>query len=113
MGDQVIVGFGYKNAWLALREVDPDVVVAALGLRDLGTVDWRGAVDLAYLTDDRLWSVAEQGAGSGEVVEPVRGRTSGDARPLRGVAAVPVADGFVRWLGQWTAPTQKTVVNCS
>jgi hypothetical protein len=49
-----MVGFGYKQAWLAIREGRPDAVVAALGLRDLGTVPWRNGIDLAYLTDDRL-----------------------------------------------------------
>lgn len=49
-----MVGFGYKNAWLAVRGTDPAVVVEAIGMRDLGPVDWQGAVDLAYLTDDRL-----------------------------------------------------------
>src|SRR6266508_3273666 len=49
-----MVGFGYKQAWLAIRDGDPDAVRAALGLRDLGPVPWRAGVDLAYLTDDRL-----------------------------------------------------------
>jgi len=38
-------------AWLAVRDRDP---AAALGLTDLGEVDWRSGVDLAYFTDDRL-----------------------------------------------------------
>jgi hypothetical protein len=49
-----MVGFGAKQAWLAVRDGDADAVIAALGLRDLGTVDWRDGIDLAYLTDDRL-----------------------------------------------------------
>ena len=63
-----MVGFGPKQAWLALAEDDRadvgpgmsdaaapgDGVAAALGLRDLGSVGWRSGVDLAYLTDDRL-----------------------------------------------------------
>jgi hypothetical protein len=49
-----MVGFGYKQAWLAVREGDGDRLLAALGLRDLGTVSWRAGIDLAYLTDDRL-----------------------------------------------------------
>jgi len=38
-------------AWLAVRERDP---AAALGLTELGEVDWRSGVDLAYFTDDRV-----------------------------------------------------------
>lgn len=53
-----MVGFGGKQAWLAVRadgsDVDPERVIAALGLRDLGTVPWRDGIDLAHLTDDRL-----------------------------------------------------------
>lgn len=49
-----MVGFGRKQAWLAVRGRDPGVVVDALGLRDLGPVPWREGVDLAHLTDNRL-----------------------------------------------------------
>lgn len=49
-----MVGFGHKQAWLAVRDGDAGPVMAALGLRDLGTVGWRQGIDLAYLTDDRL-----------------------------------------------------------
>ena len=49
-----MVGFGGKQAWLAVRDGDPAKVLAALGLRDLGEVPWRDGVDLAYLTDDRV-----------------------------------------------------------
>jgi hypothetical protein len=49
-----MVGFGYKQAWLAIREGEPTGVLTALGLRDLGPASWRDGVDLAYLTDDRL-----------------------------------------------------------
>jgi len=49
-----MLGFGHKQAWLAVRDGDPDAVAAALGLRDLGPVSWRDGIDLAYLTDDRL-----------------------------------------------------------
>jgi hypothetical protein len=50
-----MVGFGPKQAWLAIREGDVTKVLDALGLRDLGPVSWRDAVDVAYLTDDRLF----------------------------------------------------------
>jgi hypothetical protein len=59
MGEDVMVGFGGKQAWLAVR-VEPDRadagagVLAALGLRDLGPVPWRDGIDLAHLTDDRV-----------------------------------------------------------
>jgi hypothetical protein len=54
MDNDTMVGFGYKQAWLAIRDGDPARVLATLGLRDLGTVAWRTGIDLAYLTDDRL-----------------------------------------------------------
>src|SRR5215475_12279904 len=49
-----MVGFGFKQAWLAVAGTDAGTVMATLGVRDLGTVDWRAGIDLAYLTDDRL-----------------------------------------------------------
>jgi hypothetical protein len=52
-----MVGFGYKQAWLAVREVDTRTAAAAadmLGLRDLGPVRWQEGIDLTYLTDDRV-----------------------------------------------------------
>jgi hypothetical protein len=49
-----MVGFGSKQAWLAVRDIDPPRLIATLGLGDLGEVSWRDGVDLAYLTDDRL-----------------------------------------------------------
>ncbi|BCJ55822.1 hypothetical protein Asp14428_72970 [Actinoplanes sp. NBRC 14428] len=50
----IMVGFGGKQAWLAVRDGDPAGVLAALGLRDLGEVRWRDGIDLAHLTDDRV-----------------------------------------------------------
>ncbi len=49
-----MVGFGGKQAWLAVRDGDPEQVLAALGLRDLGEVSWRAGIDLAHLSDDRV-----------------------------------------------------------
>ena len=51
-----MVGFGFKQAWLALREPvgDAGEICAALGANDLGTVDWQHGIDLAYLTDNRI-----------------------------------------------------------
>ena len=49
-----MVGFGGKQAWLAVRDGEPAAVLAALGLRDLGEVPWRDGIDLAYLSDDRV-----------------------------------------------------------
>jgi hypothetical protein len=54
MAIEQMVGFGGKQAWLAVRGADPAGVIAALGLRDLGTVPWRDGIDLAHLTDDRV-----------------------------------------------------------
>ncbi len=49
-----MVGFGGKQAWLAVRDGDQATVLGALGLRDLGEVPWRDGIDLAHLTDDRV-----------------------------------------------------------
>ena len=49
-----MVGFGGKQAWLAVAGEDPAAVLEALGLRDLGPVPWREGIDLAHLTDDRV-----------------------------------------------------------
>ena len=54
MSTETMVGFGSKQAWLAVRNGDPAAVRAALRLRDLGPVSWRAGIDLAYLTDDRV-----------------------------------------------------------
>jgi hypothetical protein len=54
MSDDVMVGFGSKQAWLAIAGDDADGVLKALGLNDLGPVPWRAGIDLAYLTDDRV-----------------------------------------------------------
>ena len=54
MDTDVMVGFGGKQAWLAVRDGDPEQVLAALGLRDLGEVSWRAGIDLAHLSDDRV-----------------------------------------------------------
>ena len=54
METDVMVGFGGKQAWLAVRDSDPEAILAALDLRDLGTVRWRDGIDLAHLTDDRV-----------------------------------------------------------
>jgi hypothetical protein len=54
MDADAMVGFGGKQAWLAVRDGEPLAVLEALGLRDLGEVPWRDGIDLAYLTDDRV-----------------------------------------------------------
>jgi len=54
MATEQMVGFGGKQAWLAVRSAAPADVISALGLRDLGTVPWRDGIDLAHLTDDRV-----------------------------------------------------------
>ncbi|GGL14507.1 hypothetical protein [Mangrovihabitans endophyticus] len=50
----VMVGFGGKQAWLAVRDVAPAQIIEALGLRELGEAPWRDGIDLAHLTDDRV-----------------------------------------------------------
>jgi hypothetical protein len=54
MTGELMVAFGPKQAWLAVRDGSPGPIAAALGLRDLGQADWHSGMDLAYLTDDRL-----------------------------------------------------------
>lgn len=54
MNTDVMVGFGSKQAWLAVRSGDPDRILAELSLRDLGDSRWRDGIDLAHLTDDRV-----------------------------------------------------------
>jgi hypothetical protein len=54
MDKDAMVGFGGKQAWLAVRAGDPATLIDALGLRDLGEVPWRDGIDLAYFTDDRV-----------------------------------------------------------
>jgi hypothetical protein len=51
---ETMVGFGHKQAWLAVRDGEPTGLAAALGLRELGPVSWRAGIDLSYLTDDRI-----------------------------------------------------------
>jgi hypothetical protein len=59
MATEQMVGFGGKQAWLAVgigadKTTTPGDVITALGLRDLGPVPWRDGIDLAHLTDDRV-----------------------------------------------------------
>ncbi|MFI5936981.1 hypothetical protein [Actinoplanes sp. NPDC051494] len=49
-----MVGFGGKQAWLAIRDGNPAEVLEALGLRDLGETPWREGIDMAHLSDDRV-----------------------------------------------------------
>jgi hypothetical protein len=87
MDKDTMVGFGGKQAWLAVRDGDPAEVLAALGLRDLGEVPWRDGIDLAHLTDDRVaLTPALSGAGDSRWVLVV-GR-----RLLRADAGVDVID---------------------
>jgi hypothetical protein len=51
---ETMVGFGHKQAWLAVRDGEPASLAAALRLHELGPVSWRVGVDLSYLTDDRV-----------------------------------------------------------
>jgi hypothetical protein len=54
MDADTMVGFGGKQAWLAVRDSDSATVLDALGLRDLGDVPWREGIDIAHFTDDRV-----------------------------------------------------------
>jgi hypothetical protein len=53
-GPSPMLGFGPKQAWLAVRDGDPELTMAVLGLRDLGPVAWRTGIDLVHLRDDRV-----------------------------------------------------------
>ena len=54
MTEESMVGFGTKQAWLAVRDTPAVRLLDALGLRDLGPLAWRPGIDLAYFTDDRV-----------------------------------------------------------
>jgi hypothetical protein len=89
MDKDAMVGFGGKQAWLAVRDGDPLAVLDALGLRDLGEVPWRDGIDLAYLTDDRVaLTPALPGAGDALWVLAVGRRL---LRPDSGVDVVDLS----------------------
>jgi hypothetical protein len=79
--------FGPKQAWLAIRggDVPADAVMGALGVRDLGEVDWRLGLDLAYVNDDRVVVTPPLAGAGGRAWVLVVGRW------LLGPAAVDVA----------------------
>jgi len=54
MSGVTMVGFGYKTAWLAVRDGEADAVLAELGARTVKSVDWRSGLDRSYVSDDRL-----------------------------------------------------------
>jgi hypothetical protein len=78
-----MVGFGPKQAWLAIRDREVDAVIAALGLRDLGSVSWHQGIDLAYVTDDRVAVTPPLAGTDGRswVLVPGRWWLGSDARP--------------------------------
>lgn len=41
-------GFGFKNAWLAVKDVRPDALAEALSLRSLRAADWETGINAAY-----------------------------------------------------------------
>ena len=89
-----MVGFGPKQAWLAIREGDATKVLDALGLRDLGPVSWRSAVDVAYLTDDRLLlTPLLPGAGGGPLAAGGRSLAAASPGDRRRGRAVLVCSG--------------------
>ena len=49
-----MVGFGYKTAWLAIRDGDIDQVFGKLDATPVKPVDWRVGLDRAYVSDDLL-----------------------------------------------------------
>jgi hypothetical protein len=40
--------FGYKNAWIAVKDRNPDAVAAALSLRNVRPCDWDAGIKSAY-----------------------------------------------------------------
>jgi hypothetical protein len=42
------VAFGYKQIWLAVKDVQPQVVADALGLSDTAASNWKHGIDRAY-----------------------------------------------------------------
>lgn len=91
-----MVGFGPKQAWLAIRDGDPSRLMALLGLRDLGSVPWRDGIDLAYLTDNRVAITPRLPGARGAAWTLVVGRWLlgvGVANPDIDVAALSAALG--------------------
>jgi len=62
--DTTMVGFGFKQAWLAVRDAAPEAVVGALGAQPVGTMSWRLGLDSAYTYED-LVAVTPPLAGAG------------------------------------------------
>jgi hypothetical protein len=83
-----MVGFGPKQAWLAIRDPDIDRVIAALGFRDLGPVGWHQGIDLAYVTDDRVAITPPLTSADGRQWVLVPGRWWLRADPRPSVAAL-------------------------
>lgn len=49
-----MVGFGYKQGWLAIRDGEIGPAFEALAAREIGPVSWRVGVDRAYTHDHLL-----------------------------------------------------------
>jgi hypothetical protein len=47
-------GFGYKTAWLAVRDGDADAVLAQLGGEAIGPIGWREGIHRSYDTPDTV-----------------------------------------------------------
>jgi hypothetical protein len=78
---EIGVGFGGKQAWLAVRGTSGSDVLVALSLRDLGTASWRSGIDLAHLTDDRVAATPPlDGAGGQWVLVTGRWLLRADAK---------------------------------
>lgn len=43
-----VEGFGFKNAWFAVKGGDPEAIARALGLEIIGPSDWHDGIDAAY-----------------------------------------------------------------
>jgi hypothetical protein len=49
---EAMVGFGYKQGWLAVRDGEPDKILGVIGGHAVGTMGWRAGLDRAYTNDD-------------------------------------------------------------
>lgn len=61
------IPFGPKTAWIAVADVTPEALAAALGITALEPADWIDGIDLAYEHGDDDWGV-------GVFITPALGR---------------------------------------
>jgi hypothetical protein len=69
-----MAGFGYKTAWLAVRDGDVDDTLTALGVRRVGPVGWSEGIDRAYRERDVIVATPRLPGAGGDPWVLVMGR---------------------------------------